>query len=625
MFPMRSLLAALVVASPLAACTPEVRGGALLPALAVTQVTPAVLLPGTQLTIHGTGFTGTEVSQLLVLIQGRVDGEPVEFATAPARLDDETLTVPIAGQVRDALVRSGGHFVGTVTVLRTPTIDAPAEEAGLNVDLRVETTLTPVVSSVAPETLYVGDTVSVYGDGFLFPGEGASLVELRGTMTTSFPVRSIEVEGLQIPAIPAEDGRDRLVFTLSPDLFGIVPGRFDGSIQVINQPAEGEVRLSDPHGVSLPLAPPIIDGLEPLAASRGQWVHLHGRGLTAPDGLLQSATILVFEGTFTTTSGTAVDLTGPRALTIVPDLQVDNTLAGAVLRVQRDADGELTGLGVTPGHFSGTVSPLLLLGADQVRGTPLAASFDILPQKQVIYMRALPAFDNALATFGLFAEKEAVKQRILEVVTRDYAGISIAFTWEEPKDYAEFGVVEIADIDPNGNHVFGLDNTEGKDVGNLRFNDVIGGYNADTQAVGYSAYGGVFPGEFMAMSVRAGAGIMTNQRFDDIFEPVVPALGGRAAERGESEGSDQRAADIREAVRVFGNLTGNTISHEVGHSLGLPAIDGQFHHPGDNPGWIMDNGGSRPFEERAELDGQGPAVFGPIDQPYLERILPLDN
>jgi hypothetical protein len=253
------------MAPPLAACSPEIRGGALLPALSVTQVTPDVLLPGTELTVHGTGFTGSEVSQLLVLVQGRVDGEPVEFATTPARVDDETLTVPIAGQVRDALVRSGGLVVGTVTVLRTPTIDAPAEEAGLNVDLRVETTLTPTIGSVAPETLYVGDTVSISGDGFLFPGEGASLVELQGTMTTSFPVRTIQVEGLQIPAMPAEGARDRLVFTLSPDLFGIVPGRFEGSIQVINQPSEGEVRISDPRGISLPLAPPIIDGIEPLA------------------------------------------------------------------------------------------------------------------------------------------------------------------------------------------------------------------------------------------------------------------------------------------------------------------------------------------------------------------------
>ena len=56
---------------------------------------------------------------------------------------------------------------------------------------------------------------------------------------------------------------------------------------------------------------------------------------------------------------------------------------------------------------------------------------------------------------------------------------------------------------------------------------------------------------------------------------------------------------------------------------GLAAIDGQFHHLGDNPGWIMDSGSARPFEERAEIDGAGPAVFSPQNRAYLEQILPL--
>ncbi|MCC6624725.1 MAG: hypothetical protein IT385_25975 [Deltaproteobacteria bacterium] len=81
---------------------------------------------------------------------------------------------------------------------------------------------------------------------------------------------------------------------------------------------------------------------------------------------------------------------------------------------------------------------------------------------------------------------------------------------------------------------------------------------------------------------------------------------------------------MREAVRVYGNLVGSTISHEVGHSLGLANVEGQFHNIGDNPGWIMDAGNYRPFEERAELDGQGPSFFEEGSLTYLRSILPVE-
>ena len=68
---------------------------------------------------------------------------------------------------------------------------------------------------------------------------------------------------------------------------------------------------------------------------------------------------------------------------------------------------------------------------------------------------------------------------------------------------------------------------------------------------------------------------------------------------------------------------GSTISHEAGHALGLTAGTGSFHNEGDNPGWIMDAGIHRPFGERAEIGGEGPAIFSPVNRAYLEEILPL--
>jgi len=618
-------LAALVAVTSLSACEAETRGGAILPDLVVEDVAPRVLVPGSRLQIRGSGFTGSEVADLLVLVRGAIDGEPVEFAVPPERLDDETLVVAISGPVEQALIRDDARFVGRISVLRQPKIDAPDLERGRDVELRVARRLTPTLTSVSPSELYIGDVVTLGGDGFLFANEGASLVELTGTMTTEVPARVVTVQGLQIPAEPPDpDQRTGLSFSLTPDVLGVVPGRFEGDLRVVNSTPDGQTTTSEALAVDLPLRAPFVSGLEPQAASRGQWVRISGRGFVAPDGLLQAAMVLVLEGTFTPRGGAPLPLEGPNALTLVPDLQVDNQMVSAVLRVSKDADGNLAGLGLVAGRFEGTVSPLLLFGQDQVKGQGAELAFDVLPQKQVVYIRALPSFDAALDEFGLLVEKEAIKLRILEVTQRDYAGVNIEFTWEEPTDYAEYAIVELAGRDPNGTGLFGLDNTEGKDVGNLRFADVIGGYNAATQAGGYAAYGGVFPGEFLNLSAAAGDNPLASQRFDDVFGPVAPALGGKAATAGESDGGGARASEIREAVRVFGNLVGSTISHEVGHSLGLANVEGQFHNIGDNPGWLMDAGNYRPFEERAELDGLGPSFFEEESLQYLRQILPVE-
>ena len=69
---------------------------------------------------------------------------------------------------------------------------------------------------------------------------------------------------------------------------------------------------------------------------------------------------------------------------------------------------------------------------------------------------------------------------------------------------------------------------------------------------------------------------------------------------------------------VLGNLIGTTLTHEVGHSLGLADPTGElFHDAGDLPNRLMDAGDDRPFEERAELVGQGPGVFCDDEYTYL--------
>ena len=80
---------------------------------------------------------------------------------------------------------------------------------------------------------------------------------------------------------------------------------------------------------------------------------------------------------------------------------------------------------------------------------------------------------------------------------------------------------------------------------------------------------------------------------------------------------------VSRAIGVLGHLVGNTLSHELGHSLGLPVYPGcgQYHNaPGELQ--MMDCGQDRPFVERAGLDPRGFATWTPENREYLENILP---
>jgi hypothetical protein len=103
----------------------------------------------------------------------------------------------------------------------------------------------------------------------------------------------------------------------------------------------------------------------------------------------------------------------------------------------------------------------------------------------------------------------------------------------------------------------------------------------------------------------------------------MPDRGGRPAERTEFP-VGPRADVIALAVKTLGNIVGSTISHEVGHTLGMATLEGYYHNPMPGPNQLMDSGEERPFEERAEFNGQGPAAFEPDHVEYLDRILPKE-
>src|SRR5690606_230890 len=122
-------------------------------------------------------------------------------------------------------------------------------------------------------------------------------------------------------------------------------------------------------------------------------------------------------------------------------------------------------------------------------------------------------------------------------------------------------------------------------------------------------------------------GFGTADEFDVVMSPFMPALGGEAATPTDADGP--RASTLDAAIRLVANLTWHTASHELGHALGLAYFpstmenhEQRFHNEPAGPRWIMDAGVDRPFTERAELNGDGPAQFSEPNLRYLKRILP---
>ena len=76
------------------------------------------------------------------------------------------------------------------------------------------------------------------------------------------------------------------------------------------------------------------------------------------------------------------------------------------------------------------------------------------------------------------------------------------------------------------------------------------------------------------------------------------------------------------ALLVLGNLIGTTMTHELGHPLGLANPSnksGSYHNNGSLAGRIMNPGGLRSFRERAELVGSGPCRL------LRHRLLPISS
>lgn len=493
----------------------------------------------------------------------------------------------------------------------------------------------PQISAITSATkTYPGQELEVRGAGFLRPDEGTTyaIVE-QGTLTPN-EGEPVDVTGQRI-AMPWRGSRDVGALPILPNVFGIKPAVFDGKWRFENVYRDNQLfKGTKTVSVRTTLQKPFLLSVDPKEGSRSQVIRLTGRGfLPSPKGA-EYGMLLKFEGSFEpdATPGNMIDYRGPRAITRTPFEVVSDSLIRQDVWYDVDRQNrQLTGLGAVPGVFRGQIIPILIYKGDEQIGDAWRGEFKVKPSKQVIHIRFVPGFTEALVRFGLENVERQVRERIFEVLRRDYDGINVVFVSSPPTDYSDYMTLEIGGPDPSGRGLLGYDNSFNgvpKDTGNLFLKDYLGGYNLDSMVAGFEPYGGVFIDSFTVFSPTLNeVGFDASPRFDEILAPFMPELGGTPVKATEwPEGG--RVAAIQSAINLIGNLAGNTATHEIGHSLGLPFVPDedpekpQYHNQNPGERFIMDSGTERPFTERAELDGMGPARFNPVNKGYLKRILP---
>ena len=629
-------LSQLTLASLLAAaCAPAQVGTDADPWVApvsLTTATPGTWLPGTTLRFRGDGFLDPEFGSNEVHWVGKANGNDLDLVLEATYVDAETLELPVTDTVLDRFGGAGASFTGSVRVEVTHGESGtrrPSNALAWSVD--TAESLTPTLASLTTNAeIHVNDALRVGGTGFLLGGtEGTTYARVGGCFYPSGVASCVAVETQDLPLVPeAEGSRTGAAFTFTHRLTGLRPGLFRGTISLVNVHPAGGAPETDERQIDLTILPAAIEGISTEEASLGQYVEVTGAGFVGGDD--EAISLLEVTGDFTsdaTGNARAIDLL------LVPDFRSGRALR--YLLNEEDGLGTEISLRRESGMVTGTARVVTRFAGDEQRGAPVPFAFRIAPLKQVVTVFFLPSYAESLGRFGLRAVDAAVRKRVLATARIPYEGINLEFRTALPVDFALYSVVEISGKDPNNEDLFGYDNTPGKDTNNLRLTDRIGGVNARTQADGYPGYGGVFIDSFFQFSGRSD---VADPLFDQVFSAFRTSRGGTPVgeadlargfpelESGEGcrEKGLARPMKIACAVWALGNLIGSTLSHEVGHSVGLanPYDPAEFHNVGDQPLRLMDSGGARPLSERLDLDGEGTAQFCEDEYAYLREIMP---
>ncbi len=463
------------------------------------------------------------------------------------------------------------------------------------------------------------------GAGVIAPDEGTLEARFVGTFTADAG-GSVPVD-VALPVRSAERfSRTRAMVRLTTAIGGMSPGTFDGTVTLEQRLRGGGSSTSDTLSVSLSFLPPELFVVEPTAPSLEQVVVVRGAGFLGGPDEPDEATLIRLAGDFQPLDEGPMSF-GPAELVL--EWISGSEVRGVMRAVERE--GELVSelFGHRRGIFTGTATPVVIKGTSELEGSAAPFELTLGPVRQVVHLRFLPGFYESLTRFGLAAAAGVIEERVERRIEAIYGDWLIDVRLDPPADFSPNGyaALEIGGPDPNGVGLFGYDNTPGKDVGNLRLYDAIGGTNAETQADGYPGYGGVFVESFLYFSSHPDlpgddpTGVPEpDPLFDEIFDPVRSD----SASLEEVRGEGGRIGQVERALHALASIIGETAAHELGHSLGLAEPFGPrtaYHNDSDGGGCLMDSGGARPFGERADEPGFSVTHLCHDAPAYMDAIL----
>lgn len=583
--------------------------------LTLTGITaPSPVLVGTPLLPKGSGIETVSEGAVLHLQS--------EAASAVAPRNPQTDQVEFI-LTETAIDQLGiGHAALQVWVE-----DTNRRSNELEVDLEIVSSLAPELTMVPSGTVHRNDIVVVRGDGLLFPTEGDTHLVVEGTFSSASGTSDVSA---RLPALPIEPGdRTRASVQLSTDLGGIQVGRFDGVAFLESSAEPGLVTQSERVDTSLTFEPAIFFGISPTTVSLEQIATVSGAGFVGGPKHPDEGMFVRLRGTFEPYGGAPVALddrelvmewiSGTEAHVTVESVKSGLALVSKVF-------------GSARGRFDGTALAMTVKGATTVPGIEAPLSITLGPIVQVVHLKFLPGFYDSLSRYGLTAATGLLEEMVLQRIEAIYERWHVDVRLEQPKDYSVRGyaTVEVGGPDPNDLGLFGYDNTPGKDIGNVRLADAIGGENAETQANDQPGYGGVFVDSFFYFSSHPDKalpkqlGPPPDPLFDEIFDPVRANPASLTEVLGEGE--ETRVAQVARAVAALSSLIGETVAHELGHSFGLAEPYGSenvFHNIGDGEGCLMDSGSQRPFGERTQEPGYAPTRLCYDSPGYLDQVFVL--
>ena len=168
----------------------------------------------------------------------------------------------------------------------------------------------------------------------------------------------------------------------------------------------------------------------------------------------------------------------------------------------------------------------------------------------MLYLKFLANFTEGLRRFGLRNIEIELREQVLAVVRRTYRDWNVDVRDSLPTDFDESTTIEIGGPDPNNAGLFGLDNSDALDSGNLRLNDYIGGFNAAADRKGVYGFGGVFIEPFLSLSPALPTAAHRIAAVRRGLLAFVPEYGGKPASRSELMGGERQTI-LQEAVRVL--------------------------------------------------------------------------